>query len=188
MQMSETVYSISNHRIVRRAMRLASLKVDGLVTIARDPGATVEAATVVAVVALARAVGSGPDSLHELAVSFIVGIIGWLVVATLAFFLSANVFGTPSTHANVDVLIRTLGYAKAPAVLGFVVFFPLLGGIVATIGAIWAFIVAVFAIRYTLGLSTGRALVTALIATGITSIVTALLSLFLGIGFDIAFT
>lgn len=171
--------------IINRAMRVVKLEPQVFDTIARDPNATQQAAIVVGVVALASAVGGAADGINGFIVGLISAILGWLIFTGLAWFFGTNIFGTPTTHANWESLLRTLGYAQTPNILGIFGFIPILGWIAAFIGSVWAIVTAVVAIRETLDFSTWRAIITAVIAWIATAIVAAILALIFGIGVSI---
>ena len=167
--------------IIERARRVMQLDTPVYGTIARDPNATQQAAIVVGVVAIAGAIGGANEGAGGMFVGLIGAFVGWLVFAGMAWFFGTNIFGTPTTVTNWESLLRTLGYAQAPNILAIVGFIPILGGFIAFIGAIWAIITGVLAIRETLGFSTGRAIITGLIAAIATAIVGAILGLIFGV-------
>ncbi|MBA2759333.1 MAG: YIP1 family protein, partial [Chloroflexia bacterium] len=103
------------------------------------------------------------------------------IFAGLAWFFGTNIFGTPTTVTNWESLLRTLGYAQAPNVLAIFGIIPLIGWIPALIGSIWAIVTAVVAIRETLDFSTGRAVITAIVAW----IATAIVAIILGLLFNV---
>jgi hypothetical protein len=163
--------------ILDRAIRVAKLDLPVFRAIARDPNATREAAVVVAVVAIATGIGALFDSLGAVVLSIVAAFLGWFIFSAMTYFFGKNVFGTPTTQVNVESLLRTQGYALAPRVLSIVGFVPILGWAVAAVGWFWALVTAVVAIRETLAISTGRAVivgVVALIATWIVGIILAI--------------
>ena len=169
--------------IVERARLVMQLRESVFRTIARDPNATQQAAIVVGVVAIANAIGGAGEGIGGIFAGLIGAILGWLIFAGLAWFFGTNIFGTPTTVTNWESLLRTLGYAQAPNILGIFAFIPVLGWIAAFIGSIWAVVAAVIAIRETLGFSTGRAIITAIVAWIATAIVVGIISVIFGIGF-----
>lgn len=171
--------------IVDRAMRVVKLEPRIFDIIARDPNATQQAAIVVAIVALANAVGGAAEGFGGIIVGLISAILGWLIFAGMAWFFGTNIFGTPTTHANWESLLRTLGYAQAPNVLGIFGFIWGIGWLISLIGGIWAIVVAVVAIRETLDFSTGRAIITAVLAWIATVIVGVILSLLFGVAITV---
>jgi hypothetical protein len=171
----------SANSIVERAIKVVKLEPRVFDIIARDPTATQQAAIVVGVVALASAIGGAADGISGFIVGLIGAILGWLIFAGLAWFFGTNIFGTPTTVTNWESLLRTLGYAQAPNVLAIFGIIPLIGWIPALIGSIWAIVTAVVAIRETLDFSTGRAVITAIVAW----IATAIVAIILGLLFNV---
>lgn len=167
--------------IIDRAKRVMQLDQPVFRTIARDPNATRQAAIVVGVVAIASAIGGANDGFGGIILGIIGALVGWLVFAGLAWFFGTNIFGTPTTSTNWESLLRTLGYAQAPNVLAIFGFIPLIGWIAVFIGSIWAVVAAVIAIRETLAFSTGRAIITAIIAAIASGLVMGILSLVFGV-------
>lgn len=169
--------------IVERAKRVMQLDRVIYRTIARDPNATRQAAIVVGAVAVASAIGGADEGLGGIIVGIIGALLSWLIYTGLAWFFGTNIFGTPTTATNWESLLRTLGYAQAPNVLAVLGFIPLLGWIATVVGSVWALVTAIVAIRETLGFSTGRAILTAIIAGIATALVTGILGIAFGFGF-----
>ncbi len=79
-------------------------------------------------------------------------VIGWIAWAVITSFIGGRVFkGT----TDVGEMLRVLGFAQAPRVIGVI---PFLG----PVAAVWVLVASVVAIREGLDFSTGRALGTAL--------------------------
>lgn len=186
MQSSQT---LNTNPIVQRAIGIATLHNSTVTAIARDPAATAQAAIVIAVAALANAIGGAADSFREFVFAFGIGFASWFIFAALAFSLSTKFFGTPTTHATPESLIRTLGFARGPAVLGIVGLVPLFGSLVAGIGNIWMLVACVFVVRYTLGLTVVRSLLTVVVAAALATLIGTLLALIFGVdpGFGAVF-
>ncbi|HEU0164211.1 MAG TPA: YIP1 family protein, partial [Thermomicrobiales bacterium] len=153
--------------------------------IAVDPDATRQAAIVVTIVAIASAIGGAADGFSGAVVGLIGAFISWLLFTFVTWFFGTQLFGTPTTNANPESLLRTLGYAQAPSVLGILGFIPILGWVVSVIAGIWVIVTSVFAIRQVLGLSTGRAIITAVIAAIASGIIIGIVGVIFGIGFAI---
>lgn len=178
--------ALNANRIVDRSIGVAKLVQRTYREIAVDPGATKEAAVVVVVVAIAGAIGGT----REGAAGFFSGLVGafifWLLFSAVAWFFGTQLFGNPTTNATSESLLRTLGYAQAPNILAIVGFIPILGWIVAFIGSIWVLITSVYAIRQVLGLSTGRAIITAVVAWIALGIIFAIIAIIFGITLGVA--
>ncbi len=168
--------------ILKRAIRVVKLEQPVYREIARDANATKEAAVVVAVVALASGIGALSDSVGAVIVAVLAAFIGWVVFAAMTYFFGKNIFGAPNTQVDVESLLRTQGYAQAPGVLAFFGFIPVLGWIAAFIGGVWAIITAVVAIRETLVIGTGRAILVGIVAAIASGLVVGTIGLIFGIG------
>lgn len=166
---------------IERAIRVAKLDLPVFRTIARDPQATRQAALVVAAVAVASGIGSLGDSGGAIIAAIVGAFLGWFIFGAMTWFFGRNVFGTPVTEVNVESLLRTLGYARAPGILAVFGFIPVFGWAVVGASAVWALVTAIVAIRETLALSTSRAIMIAIAA----AIVSGVVRILIGIIFDV---
>jgi hypothetical protein len=123
-----------------------------------DGSATAQAAGVVALAAIAAAIGSIEDGNP---IGGLIGaLLGWGVWAAVTYFIGSTIFkGT----ASWGELLRTLGFAQAPGVLYVVGIIPVLGGIAQLIIGIWVLIAGIIAIRQALDISTGKAVAVAIL-------------------------
>jgi hypothetical protein len=60
-------------------------------------------------------------------------------------------------------MLRTIGFAQTPGALNVLAFVPVVGGIVGLVVFVWLIIAGVVAIRQALDISTGQAIITAII-------------------------
>jgi hypothetical protein len=123
-----------------------------------DPNATAQAAQIVGAVALISALGSGFGALFTdgsviggFLAQFISVFSGWIVWSVVTFVVGTNLFGG---KADVGEMLRVIGFAFAPQLLGIV---PCLGAIV---GGIWSLIAGFIAIRQGLDLGNARTALT----------------------------
>jgi hypothetical protein len=170
--------------ILNRAIRVARLDPAVYREIARDGGATMEAAIVVAVVAVASGIGALTDSFGVVVLAIVGAFLGWVVFSAMTYFFGKNIFGTPTTQVDVETLMRTQGYARVPGILAFFGFIPVLGWIAALVGGIWSLVTAIVAIRETLLISTGRTIIVGIIA----AIASFIILFILGLVFDVNYT
>ncbi len=105
----------SSRDIFDRAQRISNLHLPTYRAVQMDPNATKEAAVVVAIVAIASAIGNAGDDGARIIVGLVGAFLGWLVLSGMTYFFGINIFGTPTTQVNMESLLRTLGYAKRPA-------------------------------------------------------------------------
>ncbi|MGI8963705.1 MAG: YIP1 family protein [Thermomicrobiales bacterium] len=171
----------SANGILNRAIRVAKLDLPVYREIAQDSRATTEAAIVVAVVAVASGIGALTESFGVVVVAIVGAFLGWIVFSAMTYFFGKNIFGTPTTQVDIESLMRTQGYARVPGILAFFGFIPVLGWIVAIVGSIWALVTAIVAIRETLVISTGRAIIVGIIAAIASGIVLFILALIFGV-------
>jgi len=140
-------------KIIARLTRM--LKMDHTVydEVAVDEDATVEAAIIVAIAALLTALGSlfGGSFLDFVATFFRQILVGWALWSLIVWLVGSKLFAGNGTFLNV---LRVLGYVTAPLILGII---PVVGGLV---GGILSLVLAFFAIRETMDLTTERTILT----------------------------
>jgi hypothetical protein len=148
-----------------RIMGVFKLDVNTFEEIEHDESATGQAALVVALVALLAGVGSGlgarignGDFLTSFIFTLIWAFVGWFLWSAVSYFVGTSLFGGKAT---LNEMLRVIGFAQAPQLLGII---PCLGGLV---GAIWALIAGFIAIRQGLDLDNTKAFLTALIGFGV---------------------
>ena len=136
----------------------ALLDVDTYEEVEADQTATGQAAGVVALVAVAQAIGSAGTGGSGVLAGVVSALAGWLLWAGITYLIGAKLFGGTATWGE---LLRTLGFAQTPGVLHVLGLLPILGGIIRVGVAIWVLIAGVIAIRQALDISTGKAILTA---------------------------
>jgi hypothetical protein len=148
--------------------------------IEHDKTATSQAAIVVLIVALIGAIGSGigasmADS--SFISSFIGSIIatfgGWLIWSVVTYFVGTSLF---AGKATLDEMLRVIGFAYAPQILGII---PCIGTI---IGFIWTLIAGFIAVRQGLDLDNGKAFLTIIVGAIAYAILLAVLGTVFGLG------
>jgi hypothetical protein len=169
--------------IVDRSIGVVKLDVPTYEAIEHDPSATRQAAIVVGVVALAGAIGGLGDGFGGFIVGLLAAFVGWLVFSGLAYFFGTNLFGTPTTNTTFEAVLRTIGYAQVPGVVAVIGFIPFLGPLAAFVGGIWAIVTAIIAIRQSLNITTGRAIITGIIAAIASGIIMFIIALI----FDVSY-
>lgn len=147
-----------------------------------------EALAVVVLVSLANGVGlflsgllggSVGAAIGGLVFGLVIGVLGYYIWAYVTYWVGTTLFqGT----ADVGELLRTLGYASGPRVLGLLTFIPCLGGLAGFLGGIWALVTGVVAVRQALDFDTGKAILTVIIGWIIVLVITVILGAVLGIG------
>jgi len=129
-----------------------------------DQTATGQAATVVVIAAISSGLGSlwyGPSTVLWM---IIAALIGWAVWAGLTYLIGTKMMPEPQTSADFGQLLRVVGFAMAPGVLGILGILPLLGGVIRFVLSVWQLAAMVVGVRQALDYSnTGRAVVVCLI-------------------------
>ena len=132
--------------------------------IAKDREAMKEAAIIVAIVSFLSAVGSGiaNASFVSFIVAWIVAIlVGWIGWAVITYFVGTALF---QGETDIPEMMRVLGYANAPHLLGLFSFIPCVGWIFAVAGWILSLAAGVLAIREAMDFDTGNAIVTVVLS------------------------
>lgn len=171
-----------------RIVGVLRLDVNTFEEIEADESATSQAAIVVGIVAVLGAIGAfiGAQAANEMlqqlgqisefeipfavpelspigaAINAILGaFIAWALWAALTYFIGTRLFPGKATFGE---MLRVIGFAQAPRMLGIFAFIPCLGGILGLVGAIWALIAGFVGVRAGLDLDTGQTLITVFIS------------------------
>jgi hypothetical protein len=153
-------YTGVRRSLVERAMAAARLDASAFEEVEADETATSQAATIVMIAALASGIGHISGGVVQAVISVIAALIGWILWSVITYFIGVTLFkGT----ATVGELLRTLGFAQAPGVLYVLAIIPILGALVSFAVAVWILIAGIIAIRQALDISTGKAVITAII-------------------------
>lgn len=146
--------------LVDRMKGAALLSVDTFEEVEHDQDATLQAATVVAMVAVASAIGASPLGVVGAVQNAVAEIVAWLVWAGITYLVGAKLFGGTASWGE---LLRTLGFAQAPGLLLVLAFIPLLGWMLQFVVAIWMLVAAFIAIRQALDFGNEKTLGTILV-------------------------
>ena len=151
--------------------------------IAQDREALKQAAIIVVVVSFLAALGGAGGLLIaqvDAGTAFLGFFVDWIVNGILIGWIGWSILtylvGTILFKGQTDIqeMLRVLGYASAPRLLGLLGFIPCIGWIFPFAGMILSLIAGVIAIREAMEFDTGKAIVTVVISWGV-SILTALL-------------
>ena len=165
--------------IVDRMRGAAMLDVATYEEVEADRSATGQAFVVVIIVAICMGIGHIGDGAGGVIGGIIGAIIGWLVWSGVTMLVGTKIFGGT---ADWGELLRTVGFAQTPGVLGILGIIPFLGWIALVAASIWQLIAGIIAIRQALDFSTGKAVATAFISWVVMVIVSMLIFIPLGIG------
>jgi hypothetical protein len=162
--------------------------------IAEDQNAMTEAAIIVVVVTFLAGIGNGIGMLIAKAGAgqaflgflntwLISGIlIGWIGWAILTYFVGTVLF---KGKTDIPEMMRVLGFASAPRLLGIFGIIPCLGWIASLAGWILSLIAGVIAIREAMEFDTGNAIITVVISWVIALAVSLIIGAILGVGIAI---
>lgn len=168
-----TTMTGTQNSIVNRMIGAAMLNVNTYEEVEADTTATGQAAVVVGLVALCNGIGHiVQGGVTGLVMGIISAFIGWLLWAFITYFVGTKLFGGTATWGE---LLRTVGFAQSPGVLNILAIIPVLGWLVVFVVAIWQLFTGVVAIRQALDISTGKAVVVALISVVAVMILTGIL-------------
>ncbi len=125
-----------------------------------DESLTTQAAIVVLLAAGARGIGGFNDGGNGIIIGIIAALFSWLVWAGVTYLIGDKLLKGTATWGE---LLRTLGYAQAPALLLILGILPLpfFGGLLAAVVGIWLLVTGIVAIRQALDFDTGKAILTA---------------------------
>lgn len=143
-----------------RMKRAALLDVNTYEDVEADSTATGQAAGVVAVVALAQAIGASGSGGTGILLGITGAVVGWLLWAGITYLIGDKLLGGTATWGE---LLRTIGFAQSPGVLYVLGIVPVLGGVIRFAVGIWILIAGIVAIRQALDFGTGKAVLTALL-------------------------
>jgi len=155
--------------LFERMMRAARLDSNLYEEVEHDLGATSQAATVVGIVALCGGLGNAialatggntGGAIGAFILQILVAFIGWILWSYITYWVGTSMFKGVATPGE---LLRTVGFAQTPGVLNILAFIPILGGLVGFVVWIWALVAGVIALRQALDITTGQAIITAII-------------------------
>jgi len=168
--------------MLERIIRIIKLDFPVFKDIESDPNATTQAAIVVAVTSVLSAIGSAVNSQRPVSAflgGVISGVLGWIVWSYVSHFVGGVLYKSQGTFES---MLRVIGYANAPQLLGVLNIIPCVGWIGGLVGGILALIASVMAIREGLDLDTGQAIIVALVGFFALLIVSIIVGSIFGVG------
>lgn len=150
--------ALPRRSMIDRMKGAAMLHVGTYEEVEADSTATAQAAGVVALVAVAQAIGSAGHGGGGIIGGAIAALLGWLVWSGVTYLIGDKLLGGTATWGE---LLRTIGFAQTPGLLAVLGFVPLVGRLVAVVVAIWMLVAGIIAIRQALDFGTGKAILTA---------------------------
>lgn len=106
----------------------------------------------------------------------VAALIGWLVWSAITYFVGTKLFGGTATFKE---MLRMIGFAQAPRLLGVLGFIPCLGGLISLAGTIWALVASFVAIREGLDIDNGKTILTVIVSWLAAIVVSFLVALLL---------
>jgi hypothetical protein len=170
--------------LVERMIGAARLDSATYEAVEHDTSATVQAAIVVVLAALAGGIGSlGDNNAGKAFISGIIGgLIGWVAFAAAAYFVGTRILSAAGTEADLGQLLRVLGFAQVPSLITVLGFIPVLGAILGLIAFVWIILTTITALKAALEMETGRAIATAILAIIAEVIVLVIVAAIVGVG------
>jgi hypothetical protein len=175
--------------LVDQMMRASRLDIPFYEEVERDTTQTNNALTVVVVTALAAGIsgaisgamsGAGGGTIVlGLIGGIVAAVIGWGVWCGIVYFVGTKMFGGTATWGEV---LRTVGFAQSPNVLRILSFIPILGALISLVAGIWALIASVIAVRQSLDIGTGAAVIVSIIGFVVYILIFAIVGGILGLG------
>lgn len=149
---------------VQRMVGAAKLDPAAYEEVEHDAGATGQAALVVVMAAVAGGIGASGHGNDAVLGAVLMALMKWVAWCIITYAIGTGVFRGTATPGE---LLRTVGFAQTPGILLVLGGFPLLGGLIRFAVEIWTLVAVVVAIRQALDVSTGKAVLTALIGLAV---------------------
>ena len=134
-----------------------------------DASATGQAAGVIVIVAAASVIGGTGSAESGVAAGIVGALAGWLIWAAVTYVVGDKILGGTATWGE---LLRTLGFAQSPGILYVAAALPFGGWMIEGLVGIWILVAVIVAIREALDVSTGKAVLTALLGWFILALLT----------------
>lgn len=176
--------------MLERIMGVLKLDVPTFEAIENDPSATTQAAIIVAVVGVLSAIGAAIGAtaansalsslqsqlgsefqipldiptLSPLAAGLnaLVGaFVAWLLWSFLTYFIGTRLF---DGEADLNEMLRVVGYGQVPRLLSVFAFIPCIGAILGFVGWVWALVATFIGIRQGLDIDNGKTFLTVAIS------------------------
>lgn len=172
--------------LFKRIMRAALLDEEFYREAEADPSLNQEALLIVVAVSVISGIGAFIAGLIAgrpgaaflaLIVNSAIGVANYYIWAYVTYYIGTNLF---SGDADPGELLRVLGYASAPRLLGLLGFIPCIGWLIALAGAIWALVAAFYGVREALDLDTTETLITVILGWVVILIINSIVNRLFG--------
>lgn len=135
--------------------------------VARDFGATGQAALIVVAAFLSGAIGGADDGGEGFLTGLAASLLGWVLLALIVYVIGVRLVPGPTTRASVLKLLRVLGFALVPSLFSFLEIISPIEWIVGAVIGVWLLLTHLVAIREALSVRTGHAFVVAIAAVAV---------------------
>ena len=113
-----------------------------------DPAATTQAAAIVGAVALSRAIGGiFYGSITWFLLTIVFAFIGWVIGSAVLYIVGTRVMPGKNTQADLQQVMRVVGFAQAPGIFGLLGIIPILGLLISLAVAIWGLVALVIGVK-----------------------------------------
>jgi hypothetical protein len=100
--------------------------------------------------------------------ALVAGVIGqiasWYLAAWLLRVIGNRMAGSAGRAVSAEEMRRLVAWGNAPSLASFLAPIPVIGGLLATVGSLWAFVTGVMAVRTAFNASIGRAIAIEIVA------------------------
>ncbi len=162
-----------------RMIRAAKLDASLYNEVEQDSSATSQALLVVLMVAVLSGIGALRGGVGGFIFGLIAAVVSWAIWSFVLYFVGTTIFKGTATYGE---LLRCVGFANTPNALAVLAFIPGVGPLIAFVASIWALVAMVIAAREALDVSTGQAIITAIIGFLIVLIVLGVVGSIVGLG------
>ena len=166
-----------------RMIGAAMLDVPTYEDVEHDETATGQAAGVVALAAVAQAIGNLGEGGVAMIGGLVAAMIGWVVWSGVTYLIGDKLFDARATWGEV---LRAVGFAQSPGVLYVAGIVPLLGGLVELAVAIWILVAGFIGLRQALDVGNVETLVTVVLGWLAMVVVMVVPMMMLGLGAGMA--
>jgi hypothetical protein len=195
------VQAVNTGNLVDRMIRASKGDVNLYEEVERDETAMQQAVIVVAIVSLASALGAAvgtllvpaavtvsgqtvatprPGFISTFLIQLIIGFVVWYIWSYATFFVGTRMFGGTATPGE---MLRTIGFAQSPRILGILSFIPVIGGLIGFALFIWSIYIGFIAVRQGLDLDTQKSIFTIIISFIVALVALLVVSAVLGLLF-----
>jgi len=126
-----------------------------------------------------NAAAFAPNPISAFVGAIINGVLGWIIWSYVVYFVGTRVYHATATPGE---LLRTLGYAQAPKLLGILGVIPILGGIIVLLASLWTIVTTFIAAREALDLDNTKTLITVILGVVAVVVLSIIVGTVLGIG------